>query len=1633
MNKKIISILVFVIMLFSMASFANADIQITNMQQSDLQKQVVPIQQSGKHVSLNLEEHVDVTIDQPNGQNIQQQTTGSQKFVNLSENVSILTSNLDHNVVALLKENSDRLTTLEKIYNSERIRFNGKIITLSNLNLDLLTNDLNGILKNSVSSVTNEIDKSIVSIFSKPGVTKAFDHIDMQLWATGSALHVISIDMSKHVDDVSHLVASSTPIILILMVPLSGYILLRSEEEKIKLNKNQIFSFCFILILVSSSAITPFAISQNYWGMAFAEPQNQTSVSDTTQNGTTNHVSSNGNAQIISSSNETNSTISYNGTVNYNLPISDSNSTMPENQTSQTLPNYLSYDVSTDLSMTDSITMLRNGTVPPVNSNTPLSTDLSMTDSITMLRNGTVPPVNSTSGLSTNVSLVDSINVTKIGITVPHAEKSWNFTSINNTTGKVRTENNTLNLQGNGYLKETVNSANTLNNFTVSAWVKPDYSQGSPIFAVITKAGQFALDVNNNITPGKSATFSIFDGIRWNTVNSTLPIYENNWTYLAGTYNGTYITIYVNGTMQSSYKLQGTLSISDDGHLVPVNPDHISSDSDVVIGASVNTIHSAVTDKFSGGIQKVNLYKTMLSPAQISLAYEQDIAALTPPKNVESSLLDGISMSDNVISSRQNSSMPIMLDALGISENLTVSIINSTLNTTSLAVTPSINATQKSYSITDSPDFQYQYFTDSQMHKLTKTIKSSAKKSQVDSWQDSEKTISVDVIGPDGKTVSAKSMINEMRQGKYDIKVSPERSVHPGIYTIKVTMIKDGKKFVTTSQYSWGLVSLNTNKSIYKPGETANFTIVVLNSTGNSVCNSDISMTIKGPQSSITTLSSGNGIVPQSQCGLYSANYTVNAEGNYTVDISASTQTGVATFETSFLSQSAFPYDIVRDADSKIDPIDNPNYFNVTIHVKSFTGSGPVTIKESVPSVFNVTTDGSVSQVNDTKIITWNKYLQQNNTSVTYSYSVPLQYPQLYALGKAQITQQNSTFVEARNWYVAVDPATSQVDTTAGHLARSDTLAHEKSARQLVCISGTTCYDFFIDNNSYVIYEKSTDGGTNWGLATVIDNSNTNVGVSIWYDQWTPGDTSGNIIHVAWIESGTDSIWYTEFNTSTDTFPTPVRTSYHATSGEVGSLATANDITITKGTDGSMYVGTADSSAAKAGESFLKRCDSSCTTASNWHNIPQLWDSSNTDTTRLNKYDEDSVVLLPLTGGNIMIVRDNNTGSGTTHGLSWDVYQKATNDTLNGNGNFQNLDQSWTTSNSYRHTLSGAVDPTNGVIYISYVPNASVASTSEVRAWKYDGTWTQLTNPRSAQSGKIFLDSSIGVSTSTKGLFVVYTMGTSTTSQNIYYATSLDGGNTWINDQQVNDGGTVGNANFLSLTMEPSSSTALHVMWQQKVSASVVKIWHDVIALLKGVTESESITESIKKKPTKSLTDSASMTDIISVKATKKLSLSDSVSITVTIGLSRKLSLSDSISMSEFFARRSIKSLFTSDSVSITDSIAKSSTKKQSLSDSVSITDTIAKSSTKKQSLSDSVSITDSITPSANKTQSLSDNLSMTDSITPTANKTQSLSDNVSITDSIATVANKTQSLSDSVSMTDTIATVANKTQSLSD
>jgi hypothetical protein len=207
---------------------------------------------------------------------------------------------------------------------------------------------------------------------------------------------------------------------------------------------------------------------------------------------------------------------------------------------------------------------------------------------------------------------------------------SLNFNSLSNSVmlGDVSVKKNsngtTLSLVGSGYVKENIDSTRELSKLTLSAWVKPDYSQGSPQFTIISKENSFILAINNNITPSHVAIFSIFDGIKWNTINSTTEIPEE-WTHIVGTYNGTHIQIYINGKLESRSIISGIPTISINGDLETKNVDSLSSNADVVVGAYYNSLRDRTNNLFSGSLQYIKIIDYLLSDSQIQELYHQNI------------------------------------------------------------------------------------------------------------------------------------------------------------------------------------------------------------------------------------------------------------------------------------------------------------------------------------------------------------------------------------------------------------------------------------------------------------------------------------------------------------------------------------------------------------------------------------------------------------------------------------------------------------------------------------------------------------------------------------------------------------------------------------------------------------------------------------------------------------------------------------------------------------------------------------------------------------------------------------------------------------------------------------------------
>ena len=81
--------------------------------------------------------------------------------------------------------------------------------------------------------------------------------------------------------------------------------------------------------------------------------------------------------------------------------------------------------------------------------------------------------------------------------------------------------------------------------------------------------------------------------------------------------------------------------------------------------------------------------------------------------------------------------------------------------------------------------------------------------------------------------------------------------------------------------------------------------------------------------------------------------------------------------------------------------------------------------------------------------------------------------------------------------------------------------------------SGANRYLFFIDGNDDIVYRKSTNRGKTWGAAVVI-HASTYEWISVWFDQWTPGD-SGTIVHIWGITASVDDVNYLSLDISSDT------------------------------------------------------------------------------------------------------------------------------------------------------------------------------------------------------------------------------------------------------------------------------------------------------------------------------------------------------------------------------------------------------------------------------------------------------------------------------------------------------------------
>lgn len=418
---------------------------------------------------------------------------------------------------------------------------------------------------------------------------------------------------------------------------------------------------------------------------------------------------------------------------------------------------------------------------------------------------------------------------------------------------------------------------------------------------------------------------------------------------------------------------------------------------------------------------------------------------------------------------------------------------------------------------------------------------------------------------------------------------------------------------------------------------------------------------------------------------------------------------------------------------------------------------------DEVPWIYSIT--GLVTDISGTPIasatVTTNSTLSTTTNATGWYFLTGV--PNATHLITASNTgySSNTTTVTVNGANVTADTIQLEVNTEATiDATTSTTNLDHRGQPALVFINDTIGYMFYKDSGTATIgYSKTTDGGDTWG-ARVATTAQTDIaGFNIWYDRWTPGDTTGTIIHIAMTDTGGDDIWYDTVNTNGDAQGTEV-----ALDATAVTLTTTDKLTITKNTTGTIFVGYAD--ASTAGISKVRKCSVTCSTGTNWANAGT---SPLTQTT-------DYIKLVPLASGNVMLIQDL-LASNTVRS---NIYR--TNNTWSG---WTTIDASVVENTNYPDTISATVDRSTNYIYLAYGADIAGTNTADIRTAIYNGaTWTRktdvITNANTVTNFDIFRDENTG------DIYCAYLRGTAGSSMNAYYKKSTDGMVTWSTENQFN-------------------------------------------------------------------------------------------------------------------------------------------------------------------------------------------------------------------------------------------------------
>lgn len=243
----------------------------------------------------------------------------------------------------------------------------------------------------------------------------------------------------------------------------------------------------------------------------------------------------------------------------------------------------------------------------------------------------------------------------------------------------------------------------------------------------------------------------------------------------------------------------------------------------------------------------------------------------------------------------------------------------------------------------------------------------------------------------------------------------------------------------------WGVLAVNTNKSIYKVGDMAKFEYSVLDVNGGMVCGAKMEMRLTNRRHNIEeTFSTENGRIRVNDgCDKkeyleipdLESDYLLEKPGTYEIELTAVIAAGKYSIRDSFKATNSSDFDVERIAPTRIYPPENyPVKLKVTTK-SNFKGR----VVDKVPLSFEINggfgyTVEEYPEENYKEIVWEVDWLKGSSYELSYEFNAPNKSPEFYELGKLSFVKEYPwlefigletwvVFEEGRVWQTASDAA----------------------------------------------------------------------------------------------------------------------------------------------------------------------------------------------------------------------------------------------------------------------------------------------------------------------------------------------------------------------------------------------------------------------------------------------------------------------------------------------------------------------------------------------------------------------------------------------------------------------------------